>query len=580
VTGLGAVTPLAVGAIASWNRLLQGAVATRALPPALYGIFPAQVAATVERGTGSGHFNAAAYIDKANVRTQSSDYIAFALAAAYEALRDARLLHPDGAGGPGANGGGSGEFPAQSARLRTDVALNLDRFGVALGSGIGGINEIAETAELLAGPPPPPQQPAGAAAAASPRRSSSSSSGAAASPPSEAGYRRMSPFFVPRILCNMAAGHVSIRYGLRGPNHAASTACATGAHAIGDAFRFIKHGDAEVMLAGGTEACISPIAIAGFAKARALATRYNATPGAASRPFDAGRDGFVLGEGSGVLVLEELEHALARGAPIYAEVRGYGACGDANHITAPAEDGNGALRCMQAALAEGGLSPWHVGYVNAHATSTPLGDQIEGHGIGRLFGSAKTAARLGRGLPAGPQQGAGSDAAGGSGRSAAPVLGAGREEHQPRNSSSSSGSGSGHGSAPSCKVAVSSTKGAIGHLLGAAGAVEAIFAVLAVARDAVPPTANLEQPDPELPDDVCDFVTTAAPGSEDAANAPRNAASSPQDIASTAGSACAASDHTADVPPHLRRRVRAALSNSFGFGGTNSSLLFAEWRPR
>lgn len=576
MTGLGAVTPLAVGAIASWNRLLQGAVATRALPPALYGIFPAQVAATVERGTGSGQFNAAAYIDKANVRTQGPDYIAFALAAAYEALRDARLLHVDGGDGLDVNGGGSGAFPAQSARLRTDVPLNLDRFGVALGSGIGGINEIAETAELLAGPPP--QQSTGAAAAGAPRRSSS---GAGASPPSEAGYRRMSPFFVPRILCNMAAGHVSIRYGLRGPNHAASTACATGAHAIGGAFRFIKHGDAELMLAGGTEACISPIAIAGFAKARALATRYNGTPGAASRPFDAGRDGFVLGEGSGVLVLEELEHALARGAPIYAEVRGYGACGDANHITAPAEDGNGALRCMQAALAEGGLSPRHVGYVNAHATSTPLGDQIEGHGIGRLFGSAKTAARLG--LPAGPQQraGSGAGAGAGSGGSAAAAADTACEEQPCASASGSSSSGG----APHCRVAVSSTKGAIGHLLGAAGAVEAIFTVLAVARGAVPPTANLEQPDPELPDDVCDFVTTAAAPRSEGADAACSAAASPQhggssDGASPAGSAGPASDNSADVPPHLRRRVRAALSNSFGFGGTNSSLLFAEWRPR
>jgi 3-oxoacyl-[acyl-carrier-protein] synthase II len=339
------------------------------------------------------------------------------------------------------------------------------------------------------------------------------------------------------------------------------------------------------MLAGGTEACISPIAIAGFAKARALATRYNGAPGAASRPFDAGRDGFVLGEGSGVLVLEELEHALARGAPIYAEVRGYGACGDANHITAPAEDGNGALRCMRAALSEGGLIPRHVGYVNAHATSTPLGDQIEGHGIGRLFGSAKTAAKLG--LPAEPQRGAGSDA--GAGGSATPAADTSGDEQQPCSS------GSGSGGAPSCRVAVSSTKGAIGHLLGAAGAVEAIFAVLAVSRGAVPPTANLEQPDPELPDDVCDFVTTAAavaPRSEGADAACSAAASPPhagsRDGASPAGSASAspagsagdASGSNEDVSPHLRRRVRAALSNSFGFGGTNSSLLFAEWRPR
>lgn len=447
------MTPLGVGVEHVWSKLLQGGIGVSALPAERYGTLPSRVAAVVPRGSAPGGFNSATIVDKAGARTQGPDYIAFALGAAREALSQAGFIV-----------GGTGK---DADSLKPGFSFNRDRAGVAIGCGIGGISESAETAEQLVD-------------------GSTEKLAAGGRPATDAGYRKVSPFFVPRILANMPAGHVSIRYGLRGPNHAAATACASGAHAVGDAFRFIKHGDADMMLAGGTEACVSPLALAGFARARALATAFNDHPARASRPFDVKRDGFVLGEGAAVLVLEAADHALARGARILAEVRGYGACGDAHHITAPAEDGSGAYRCMSAALAEGGLSPQHVDYVNAHATSTPIGDAIEAAGLARLF--------------------RGTD-----------------------------------GSSTGQKVAVSSTKGAIGHLLGAAGAVEAAFAALAVANDAVPPTVNLETPDPSLPTDVCDFVTPAAPDS-------------------------------------LRRQVRAALSNSFGFGGTNCSVLFSKWQ--
>jgi 3-oxoacyl-[acyl-carrier-protein] synthase II len=334
--------------------------------------------------------------------------------------------------------------------------------GVSIGSGVGALDEVGAAAVALA-----------------------------AGGRDNEGQRKISPYFVPRVLVNMAAGHVSMRWRLRGPQHAASTACATGAHAIGDAFRLIQHGDADAMVAGGSEAAVHTLAVAGFSRAKALATKYNEQPRLASRPFDARRDGFVLGEGAGVVVLEDMDTALARGAPIYAEIRGYGCSGDAHHITAPKEDGGAAYRCMSAALAEGGLAASQIDYVNAHATSTPRGDEVEARALANLF----------RGRPPGAS-----------------------------------------------RVAVSSTKGAIGHLLGAAGAVEAIFTILAIKHGAIPPTLNLSLAsnastegstavDDRLPTDVCDFVG-------------------------------------ADGGGFAARPVHAALNNSFGFGGTNCSLLF------
>jgi 3-oxoacyl-[acyl-carrier-protein] synthase II len=290
----------------------------------------------------------------------------------------------------------------------------------------------------------------------------------------EKGPRRISPFFIPAALINLASGQVSIQHGFRGPNHAVVTACSTGAHAIGDAARLIMWDDADVMVAGGAEAAVCRLGLAGFAAARALSTGYNDTPDRASRPYDKGRDGFVMGEGAGVVVLEELEHAKARGATIYAEVVGYGLSGDAHHITAPPDDGNGGFRAMSAALKRAGLTPSDIDYVNAHGTSTPLGDEIELGAVKRLFGNAIET------------------------------------------------------------VSMSSTKSAIGHLLGAAGAVEAIYSVLAINHDLVPPTLNLEDPS-----DSCLGVDL--------------------------------------VPKQAKERpVRAALSNSFGFGGTNASLVFRE----
>jgi 3-oxoacyl-[acyl-carrier-protein] synthase II len=313
-----------------------------------------------------------------------------------------------------------------------------ERTGVLIGSGIGGLNEIYETSILL----------------------------------KERGPRRISPFFIPSALINLASGQVSIKYGFRGPNHAVVTACSTGAHAIGDASRLIQFDDADVMIAGGAEASICRIGVAGFAAARALSTGFNDTPQRASRPWDRARDGFVMGEGAGVVVLEEYEHAKRRGAPIYAEIVGYGLSGDAHHITAPAEDGNGGFRAMRAALKRAGLNVEDIDYINAHGTSTPLGDEIELGAVKRLFG-----------------------------------------QH-------------------AYKLSMSSTKSAIGHLLGAAGAVEAIFSILALRDGVVPPTLNLDDPS-----EGCDI----------------------------------------DLVPYKAkaRKVKRALSNSFGFGGTNASLIFA-----
>src|SRR6201999_475332 len=311
------------------------------------------------------------------------------------------------------------------------------RTGVILGSGIGGLATIAETAIEL----------------------------------HEKGPRRVSPFFIPSALINLGSGQISIRYGFKGPNHAVVTACATGAHAIGDAARLIKYGDADVMLAGGAEAAICPVGMAGFIAARAMSTGFNDTPEKASRPYDKDRDGFVMGEGAGVLVLEELEHAKARGAKIYAEVVGYGLSGDAYHITAPADDGDGGYRAMEAAIKHAGLEPADIDYINAHGTSTPLGDEIELGAVERLLGQAAG------------------------------------------------------------KTAMSSTKSSIGHLLGAAGAVEAAFCVLALRDQIAPPTINLDNPS----------VDTAL-----------------------------------DLAPNKAKpmKIDVALSNSFGFGGTNASIVF------
>ena len=309
-----------------------------------------------------------------------------------------------------------------------------------IGSGIGGLESIVKTDQLVR----------------------------------EKGPRRISPFFIPSALINLISGHVSIRYGFRGPNHAVVTACSTGAHAIGDAARMVALDDADVMVAGGAEAAVCRIGMAGFAAARALSTSYNDTPEVASRPWDKGRDGFVMGEGAGIVVVEELEHAKARGAKIYGEIKGYGMSGDAHHITAPAEDGDGGFRAMQAALKRAGLAPSDIDYVNAHGTSTPLGDLIEAKAVARLLGDA------------------------------------------------------------AANVSISSTKSATGHLLGAAGAIEAIYAIKTVQTGDLPPTLNLNDPE----DQVADF-----------------------DL----------------VPLKSRhRKVRNAMSNSFGFGGTNASLIMGE----
>jgi 3-oxoacyl-[acyl-carrier-protein] synthase II len=340
-----------------------------------------------------------------------NDFILYAMAAADEAVRD------------------SGWSPtSEDARERT---------GVNIGAGIGGLSTIAETAIEM----------------------------------HEKGPRRVSPFFITSALINLASGQVAIRHGFKGPNHSVVTACATGAHAVGDAMRFIQHGDADVMLAGGAEAAVCPIGIAGFVACRALSTHFNDQPTRASRPYDRDRDGFVMGEGAGVLVLEELEHARARGAKIYAEVIGYGLAGDAHHITAPADDGDGGFRAMRAAIRQSGLEPADIDYINAHGTSTPLGDEIELGAVERLFGQAAG------------------------------------------------------------KITMSSTKSAIGHLLGAAGAVEAAFCVLALRDQVAPPTINLENPSVDSPIDL----------------APNTA---------------------------KRMKIDVALSNSFGFGGTNASVVF------
>jgi 3-oxoacyl-[acyl-carrier-protein] synthase II len=415
VTGLGMVSPLGVGVKNNWERLINGESGIRGIQSFDVSDLPSKIAGEVPRGdTASGLLNADDYVSPKDQRKMDR-FIVLAIAAAHEAVADSGWTPTD-----------------EEPRERT---------GVMIGSGIGGLPAIYDGAVVL----------------------------------HEKGPRRISPFFIPASLINLASGHVSIQYGFKGPNHSVVTACSTGAHAIGDAARLIMWEDADVMLAGGAEAAVSRLGIAGFAAARALSTGFNDRPSEASRPWDKGRDGFVMGEGAGVLVLEELEHARKRGAKIYAEVVGYGMSGDAYHITSPPEDGNGGFRSMRAALKRAGMDPSEIGYINAHGTSTPMGDEIELGAVKRLFGPAIET------------------------------------------------------------VAMSSTKSAIGHLLGAAGAVEAIFSIKAMNDSIVPPTLNLEDP----------------------------------------SESCLGVDL---VPKQAKeRRVRAALSNSFGFGGTNASLIFKEF---
>ncbi|KAI8873902.1 putative beta-ketoacyl synthase [Ramicandelaber brevisporus] len=430
VTGLGAVTPLGTGVQTSWRRLIAGECGIIKLPsskdPA--ADFPSRVAAVVPDFDDSVRYK---WLAKGDER-RMAQFTQYAVVAAGEALQDAGLVE----------------------QLSSEPSLR-ERAGTCIGSGIGSIEDIQQTALAYA----------------------------------NGGYRKIGPMFVPRILVNMAAGHVSMRFGLQGPNHSVSTACTTGAHALGDAMRFIKYGDADVMVAGSTEASINPLAIGGFCRARSLATAFNESPSNASRPFDKGRDGFVIGEGAGVVVLEEYERAKARGAKIYCELRGYGLSGDAYHMTAPPDDGNGAYRAMKRALETAGLKPEEVDYVNAHATSTNVGDVIENRAIGRLFGEPVQGQRT---------------------------------------------------------LAVSSTKGAVGHLLGAAGSLEAIYTIMALNQNVLPPTLNLESPGSA--DTQHEFVYNYVAGKA-------------QRLSDNGGGS---------------RVLRAALSNSFGFGGTNASLCFAQ----
>ncbi len=417
ITGVGALTPLGCGVEVTWARLLDGRSGAGAIRHFDADHLACRIACEIPLGDGSdGSFDADAWVP-AKDRRKIDRFITYAMVAAEQAVRDAGWM-------PG-----------------PDEVEARERTGVMIGSGIGGIETIAEGAITL----------------------------------KEKGPRRISPFFIPSALINLCSGQVSIRYGFKGPNHAVVTACSTGAHAIGDATRLIRWGDADVMVAGGAEAPICELSIAGFAACKALSTAYNDTPEVASRPYDRGRDGFVMGEGAGVVVLEEYEHAKARGAKIYAEVLGYGMSGDAHHITSPAPDGDGGFRAMHAALKDARLDPSAVDYVNAHGTSTPVGDEIELQAVARMLG------------------------------------------------------------AHAGQVTMSSTKSSIGHLLGAAGAVEAIFCALALRDQVAPPTLNLVDPSVETAIDL----------------APLRA---------------------------VERRIDVALSNSFGFGGTNASLVLG--RPR
>src|SRR6201993_2783588 len=411
VTGMGMLSPLACGVEPTWERLLKGQSGAKKIDTFDVSDIAAKIACVVPRGDGSNAtYNPDQWMEPKEQR-KVDEFIVFAMCAARQALDDAGW-HPK-------------TYDEQTTT------------GVLIGSGIGGIEGIAETAIAL----------------------------------HERGPRRVSPFFIPGRIINLASGYVSITHSLKGPNSAVVTACSTGAHAIGDAGRLVALGDADVMVAGGAESPVNRLSVAGFAACRALSTGYNDTPERASRPYDRDRDGFVMGEGAGAVVLEEYDHAKKRGARIYGELIGYGLSGDAFHITAPAEDGDGAFRCMSPAIRRPGVPPADIDYINAHGTSTPLGDEIELKAVERLVGNAAG------------------------------------------------------------NIAMSSTKSSIGHLLGAAGAVEAIFCLLALRDGAVPPTLNLDNPS----------VATSI-----------------------------------DLVPHTARKrpIEVVLSNSFGFGGTNASLIF------
>ncbi len=414
VTGLGLVTPLGCGVKSSWDRLLEGACGIETISSFDVSDLSVQIGAEVPLGSyKDGKFDPSEWVEVKDQRKMGR-FILYAIVAAQQAIED------------------SGWQPTADE--------DRERTGVMIGSGIGGLPGIDEASATLR----------------------------------ERGPRRVSPFFLPSTLINLASGQVSIKHGFRGPNHAAVTACSTGAHSIGDAARIIQYDDADVMVAGGAEAAICRLGIAGFAAARALASKFNDRPKESSRPWDRDRDGFVMAEGAGVLVLEELEHAKKRGATIYGEIVGYGMSGDAHHVTAPAEDGNGAIRSMKAALNRANLNPEDIDYINAHGTSTPLGDEIELNAVKRLFG-----------------------------------------EH-------------------AYKLSMSSTKSAIGHLLGAAGSVEAIYAILAIRDGVAPPTLNLDNPS-----EGCDIDLVALQAKE--------------------------------------RPIKAVMSKSFGFGGTNATLIFTAY---
>jgi 3-oxoacyl-[acyl-carrier-protein] synthase II len=416
ITGMGMVTSLGTNVDTTWNNLIAGKSGLRLSQQCDLTDIPAKVAGEVINGDGTnGTFNVSASLDSKEQRKMDR-FIQFAMVASDEAIKDSGWMPEDYEG-----------------QCET---------GVIIGSGIGGLQVIDEQSVNL----------------------------------EKNGARRVTPFFIPASLINLASGQVSIKYGFKGPNHSVVTACATGTHAIGDAMRLIQHGDAEVMVCGGAEAAINRLGMAGFAALRALSTGFTETPTKASRPFDKDRDGFVMGEGAGVLVLEELEHAKKRGAKIYAEVIGYGLAGDAYHMTSPPPDGDGAYRAMKAAVKNAHILPGQIDYINAHGTSTPVGDEIEFGAVKKLLGD---------------------------------------DAH---------------------KVSMSSTKSAIGHLLGAAGAVEAIFCIKAITDGIMPPTLNLDNPS-----DACEGI---------------------------------------DLVPHKakKRDIKYALSNSFGFGGTNASVIFKAYK--